>query len=202
MILKNRCLCVKKESVPKIIKMKILYTTDIHASPEHLSSMLLAAKNEAVDSLIVGGDLIPHHLPNERQSDIIQAQASYLKHIFVPSILNFKEKKDICIYLDMANDDFICNRYILEAYSSDVFYLLHMERHPLTDAVDIVGYMNVPPTPFSRKDWEKPDTAEFPFSPGNHVNFSGYISSNGVLEKTVIDPGSTATIESDLIQLS
>ena len=188
------------EKIPS--KMRILYTTDIHASPEHLSSMFLVAENEAVDCIIIGGDLIPHHLSNERQSGILKAQTAYLKHIFVPSIMNFREKKDIRIYLDMANDDFICNRYILEAYSNDLFYLLHMERHPLTEAVDVVGYMNVPPTPFSRKDWEKPDSLEFPFSLGNDILLSGYISSNGILEPIVIDLASTDTIDHDLNLLS
>ncbi|MCJ7771779.1 MAG: hypothetical protein MUP22_01455, partial [Desulfobacterales bacterium] len=73
---------------------------------------------------------------------------------------------------------------------------------PLTEAVDIVGYMNVPPTPFNRKDWEKPDSLEFPFSSGNDVHLSGYKSSNGILEPVVIDPTSTDTIDHDLNQLS
>ncbi|MBW1847122.1 MAG: metallophosphoesterase [Deltaproteobacteria bacterium] len=182
--------------------VKILYTTDIHASPDHLFSMLSIAKNEGVDSIIVGGDLIPHHLPDERQSNILKAQAKYLKDIFVPAIMNFREQKDICIYLDMANDDYICNRDILQEHNNDLFHLLHMEKHHLTDTVDIVGYMVVPPTPFNRKDWEKPDTPEFPFSPGNQVQLSGHISSNGILEKAVIDLNSSDTIERDHHQLS
>jgi len=182
--------------------MKIFYTTDIHVSPDHLFSMLSIAKNEGVDSIIAGGDLIPHHLPDEVQSNILKAQEKYLKNIFVPAIMNFREKNDIRIYLDMANDDYVCNRYILQEHNNDLFYLLHMEQHHLTDAIDIVGYMVVPPTPFNRKDWEKPDTPEFPFSPGNHVELSGHISSNNIMEKAVIDLNSSDTIERDLHQLS
>ena len=164
--------------------------------------MLRISEDEAVDCIIVGGDLIPHNLPDEWKSDALTAQEAYLKHIFIPSIMNFREKRDIRIYLDMANDDFVYNRYILEAYTNDLFYLLHMNRHHLTDMVDIVGYMNVPLTPFSRKDWEKPDTSEFPFAPGTHADLSGYRSSNGMLKRTVIDLKSTDTIERDLYQLS
>jgi Icc-related predicted phosphoesterase len=77
-----------------------------------------------------------------------------------------------------------------------------MERYPLTDDIDIVGYMNVPPTPFNRKDWEKPDTPQAPFSTGNDVRLPGVVSSSGVLEKTTIDLNSSDTIEHDLNRLS
>jgi Icc-related predicted phosphoesterase len=164
--------------------------------------MLSTAKEEDVDSIIVGGDLIPHHLPNVGKSNILIAQEKYLKDTFIPTIINFRDKNDTRIYLDMANDDYACNRYILQEYNDDLFHLLHLEQHHLTDGVNIVGYMIVPPTPFNRKDWEKPDTFEFPFSPGNHVELSGHISSTGDLENSVIDLNSNDTIEGDLHQLS
>ena len=44
--------------------MKILYTSDIHANPEHLFSMLNVANKEAVDAVVVGGDIVPHYLPD------------------------------------------------------------------------------------------------------------------------------------------
>jgi Icc-related predicted phosphoesterase len=77
-----------------------------------------------------------------------------------------------------------------------------MEKHALTKDIDILGYMNVPPTPFYRKDWEKPDAVKFVFSPGNDINVSGVISSNGTLEPITIDMNSSNTIERDLHQLS
>ena len=46
------------------VNMKILYTSDIHASDTHLSSMLLVAEREDVDGIIIGGDIVPHNLPN------------------------------------------------------------------------------------------------------------------------------------------
>jgi len=79
---------------------------------------------------------------------------------------------------------------------------LHMRKHKLADTVDIMGYMNVPPTPFDRKDWEKPDSIHQPFAPGNAVSLRGYTSSAGKLEETVIDLKSEDTIENDLKRLS
>ena len=137
------------------VTMRILYTSDIHASNRHLFSMLSVADKESVDCIIIGGDIIPHYLPGEQRFGILGAQAAYLEDTFISSLKSFKQKINIPLYLDMSNDDFACNRTVLEKYSEDLFCLLHMEKHPLTDSVDIVGYMNVPPTPFQRKDWEK-----------------------------------------------
>lgn len=182
--------------------MRILFTSDIHASSGHLFSMLSVADRQDVDSIIVGGDIIPHYLPNTSEVGILQAQAVYLEEVFIPEIEAFQQGRAVKIYLDLSNDDFICNRRLLEDRDGELFDLLHMRKHKLTDTVDIIGYMNVPPTPFDRKDWEKPDSTQQPFAPGNTVSLRGYISSAGKLEETVIDLKSENTIENDLKRLS
>jgi len=182
--------------------MKILYTSDIHASDDHLFSLLKIAKEEEVESIIVGGDIIPHHLPNSDRVGLLQAQAEYLRSVLIPTIKDFKQKRNITIYLDFSNDDFICNRKILEGLDGELINLLHMRRHKLTDDVDIIGYMIVPPTPFQRKDWEKPDSLGQPYARDNIISLDGYTSSKGMIEKTVINPASKNNIENDLAQLS
>jgi len=182
--------------------MKILYTSDIHANPEHLYSLLDVADKEAVDAVIVGGDLVPHYLPDADIIGLLQAQALYLENTFIPAIRQFKQQRQVAVYLDLANDDFICIRKVLENYTPELFNLLHMQKHKLTDHVDIIGYMFVPPTPFYRKDWEKPDSAEFPFARDNIITLDGYTSISGQLVKTVIDLSSDDTIENDLMQVS
>ena len=182
--------------------MKLLYTSDIHASPTHLSSLLSTAENAGVDTLIIGGDLIPHNLPGMQKGGILAAQATYLERSLIPAIKKFKQKTNIQIYLDLGNDDFICNRPILEAYDEDLFYLLHMKKHRLTEGVDIIGYMIVPPTPFERKDWEKIDVKNRPYPSDNQVTLTGYTSRSGFLEETRIDLSSPDTIENDLDHLS
>ena len=76
-----------------------------------------------------------------------------------------------------------------------------MRKHKLTDIVDIIGYMNVPPTPFQRKDWEKPDSIEAPFAKGNRIILDGYTSTGGNINKTFINLSSDNTIERDLVEL-
>ena len=182
--------------------MKFLYTSDIHASPEHLYSMLSVAEKEKVDCIIIGGDIVPHYLPDTRTVGVLKAQGIYLENIFIPTLRNFKKHLDASIYLDLGNDDFVANRNILKSHENNLLYLLHMRKYKLIDGVDIIGYMNVPPTPFTRKDWEKPDSAKMPFAKGNQVSLDGYSSKSGDIEKTFIDLESHDTIEKDLAQLS
>ena len=176
-------------------------TSDIHASGTHLFSMLSIAGEEKVDCIIIGGDIVPHALPDTSLKGPLQAQATYLTDVFIPAIKDFKQKRSSTIYLDLGNDDFMCNRKILEG-RKDLVRLLHFTKHRITDAVDIIGYMIVPPTPFGIKDWEKPDSTEIPYAPGTEISVQGYKSKNGQLKKTVLNLSSDDTIEKDLNRIS
>ncbi len=182
--------------------MKILYASDIHASSRHFFTLLTTAKKDVVDSIIIGGDIIPHYLPDTDTVGVLQAQARYLTNIFLPAVQDYLQQYEASIYLDFANDDYIGNRKILENYEGERLYLLHMCKHKLTDNIDVIGYMNVPPTPFYRKDWEKSDSIENPFAKGNYIRLDGYSSASGNLEKTRIRLDSKDTIENDLERLS
>jgi uncharacterized protein len=182
--------------------MKLLYTSDIHAGNGHLSSMLSIAEEKSVDGIVVGGDIVPHHLPESNTIGLIAAQAAYLKNIFIPALKAFKTKHDVPLYLDMANDDLACNRKVFEQYNENLLYLLHMKKYRLTDKLDILGYMNVPPTPFQRKDWEKPDSRNWPYAPGGYVMLNGVVSKGDTIKETKIHLDSGDTIENDLKKLS
>ena len=164
--------------------------------------MLTIAEKERVSGIIIGGDIIPHDLPDIQKVGVLKAQEIYLRDIFIPAIQGFRKRRDAPIYLDLANDDFIGNRHILENHDGKLLNLLHMRKHKLTDNVDIIGYMNVPPTPFTRKDWEKPDSVEIPFAKGNRIRLDGYTSHSGGLEEIFINVASDDTIEKDLAHLS
>ena len=182
--------------------MNILYTSDIHTNDNHLFALFTAAEAEKVDAIIIGGDLIPHHLPEDKRLGLLDAQVLYLKKTMISAIKEFRQRRDIPIYLDLGNDDLIFGRKILEKYDNELFHLLHMRKHHLSDGVDVIGYMNVPPTPFQRKDWEKPDSTEIPHPKNNHVLLNGYATKTGNIEATTIDLASTDTIEKDLSQIA
>lgn len=182
--------------------MKILYASDIHVDRAHLPAMLALASIEKADGLIVGGDIIPHGLPKTDEKGILYAQKAYLERDFIPALKEFKEKNSTHIYLDLGNDDFIASRSSLEAHDGSLFHLLHMRRHALAENLDIVGYMAVPPTPFTIKDWEKPDSMAQPYAEGGMVAMGGYVSRFGKLEKMRLDFSADDTIEKDLARLS
>ena len=185
----------------KIFFMKILYTSDIHSHAGFLESLLSITMSEAPDALIIGGDIIPHHLPNEHRLGLLTSQTIYLQDIFVPAVKRLKQQQHISIYLDLGNDDLAFSRKTLEPYDGDLFHLLHMKSHPLSAAVDVIGYMIVPPTPFQRKDWEKPDSKHSPYAKNNLILTDGYISRNGKLETISLNLQSDDTIETDLIRM-
>lgn len=166
--------------------------------------MFSKVNKEKADVLIIGGDIIPHDLEiiGMSGSDILWGQEKYLRDVFVPAIKVQMGIRPIPVYLDLSNDDFMSTRKVLEQYDGILFHLLHQRKHPLTDSADIIGYMNVPPTPFGRKDWEKPDTSEQRYAPGNFISVDGSISVNGELRRTFLDLRSDDTIERDLDRLS
>ena len=182
--------------------MKILFTADIHVDSRHLSVLCDIAARQSVDGLIIGGDLIPHFLPRSSPESLLKAQADYLETVLVPRLKAFRESTKCSIYLDLGNDDLRGARRILEAHDGVLFHLLHQRKHRLTPRVDIVGYMNVPPTPFVRKDWEKPDTGETPYEPDNRILLEGHVSRSGRIEKKRLDLNGNDTIENDLNRLS
>ncbi|HIJ57927.1 MAG TPA: hypothetical protein HPQ03_17640 [Deltaproteobacteria bacterium] len=181
--------------------MKILYTSDIHTSDNLLSDVLAQSENHAVDAVIIGGDLIPRQIPKRDLPKELKAQDQYIENTLIPQVMRFKEKSESAIYLDLSNFDFSYPRRLLEQHQGRLYRLLHMQKHPLTQAVDIIGYMMVPPTPFKKKDWEKIDSMDFPYPKGNRVLLKGVVSDSGGLQDTIIDLASHDTIESDLSEL-
>ena len=187
--------------------MKILYTSDIHADTGHLGAMLSAALENGADAVIVGGDIIPHHLPEWDGLGPLAAQREYLRRVMIPAFSAFQKKRPIPIYLDLGNDDWISGRSLLMPHDGTLFHLLHMRRHRLsaegdTKGIDVIGYMCVPPTPFKRKDWEKPDVRGWPYPPGNQVRLDGYLSGGGRLEEHTLDLDAEETIARDLDRIS
>ena len=75
--------------------MKVLYTSDIHASSTHLFSMLSIAEKDGVEAVIIGGDIIPHSLPDPSRIGVLQTHAQYIGEVFIPSIKDFKQKRDV-----------------------------------------------------------------------------------------------------------
>lgn len=182
--------------------MRILFAADIHVDPGHLEKLIQVSIDRNADALIIGGDIVPHDLPGAQAMDMLEAQAIYLESELIPGLNQLKASRDIEIFLDFGNDDFMASRRLLEPYQGKLLHLLHMQVHALTPHVDVAGYMMVPPTPFQRKDWEKPDAKEMPCPHAGLIRVKGYTTGKGCFEETLLDLESRRTIEADLAQLS
>ena len=189
--------------------MKILYCSDIHENEEHLSTLFRKAKKERVSAAIIGGDLIPKQrffklFRTREYNKLPIVQAEYIQNELVPAIRAYKRQHaDTVFYLDIGNDDFFIARRPLEtAEEEGLLRLLHMRKWPLTEEIDILGYMAVPPTPFAIKDLEKADSViEFACSVDSRRTglFTSPDGKGLVIEDLQWDE--TSTIEYDLQQL-
>lgn len=182
--------------------MRILFVADIHVNQDHLDHIIEAAIASDADALIIGGDIVPHYLPNAHAMGILDAQAMYLEGALIPALKRLKASTAISIYLDFGNDDFMANRPLLEPYQNNLFQLLHMQKYAISDEVDLIGYMMVPPTPFQRKDWEKPDAKDAPYPSSARVRLKGYTTRSGQIKEMSLDLDDDRTIEKDLDQLA
>lgn len=185
--------------------MKLLYAADIHVSRKHLAALLAVAESEGVGAVVIGGDVVPKELFG-KLGKVVRNQRKYIEGEFLPALEKFREANpSVKLFLDLGNDDFAINRDLLEeAEKEGLLYLLHMAVHPLTDGLDIVGYMGVPLTPFDIKDWERPDKrGEYPLPETRAVSY-GYISTreNGTgLLKHWVNVSKDTSIEEELTEL-
>lgn len=143
----------------RVTPVKIAYTSDIHENKQFLAQFLDIAEQEAVDAVVIGGDICPKAANRGLGAkSILLKQRDYILFTFIPTLMQFKENNPkIKLFVDVGNDDFRVNRYFLQQHDGKVFKLLHMACHELTPDLNIAGYMCVPLTPFGIKDWEKAD---------------------------------------------
>ena len=182
--------------------MRILFAADVHIDQDLLAQLAQQVLERHADVLIIGGDIVPHHLPRMRSLGMLDAQADYIDRTLIPTLSRLKARCRIDIFLDFSNDDLAANHHKLLPHQDALLNLLHMQKIPLSERVDIIGYMIVPPTPFQRKDWERPDAAGVPYPPMSRVQLKGYTTGSGKIQETWLDLDAKQTIETDLAELS
>jgi uncharacterized protein len=183
--------------------IKIIYTSDVHANSTHFENFLDIASKEDIKYVIINGDICPKNIFMEfsNLNIILRKQEAYLKEKLIIQLKKFKQQNpEKIVFMDLSNDDFKFNRYILERQENYLLNLLHMRIYEILPNINIVGYMAVPITPFGLKDWEKPDKKGYYDS---HSRLQGCRSINGaVKDDYTININSEDTIENDLKILS
>jgi len=180
--------------------MKLLFTSDTHVFPGHLTRILKAAAELRPQLLVLGGDLIPDWRRTIR--DTIPSHRAWVREKLLPTIERFHRSfPDTRIFLDLGNDDLAAAAPLLEARHGIDFELLHMRIAEAAPRLALAGYMAVNPTPFLIKDREKPDCRDWTGLDVMGVRREGVETVSGVERRTVLDPAS-GTIEDDLDRLS
>ena len=136
----------------------IIYAADIHGSEKLYKALFNISLQENVNSIIIGGDILPKSSTN----NLTNLQKKFINTKLIPMFKKFKkENPSVNVYLMMGNDDFKINMPFLEAgEQKGCFKLLDMEVHKLNNQFNICGYSHVPPLPFLMKDWQKHDTKD------------------------------------------
>ncbi len=144
--------------------MKIIYTADLHGIEGLYSQLFQLAINCQTDAIIIGGDLLPKH---GLFSTCVEDQRDFIIRCMKPMLKEIHDKlSGLEIYTMMGNDDWLINMpYLEELQSQGLLSLLHNKKHRIGKGFEIIGYRNVPPTPFSIKDSERLDTADAPIEP-------------------------------------
>ncbi|MBU1198218.1 MAG: metallophosphoesterase [Nanoarchaeota archaeon] len=172
----------------------MVFGADIHGNMNQFEKLVDYAINVSADSLVLGGDIAPKDLPSDK---FISGQRSFLENDLQDIIYMFKKAlPDSNVFLMMGNDDCAANLDVLEKHDPDLYTIIHEKRVKLTEDFDLVGYANVPITPFGIKDWEKFDLShaqsglgkEYAFRKSITYRFDGYKSKGNKWQRFLFTP--------------
>lgn len=183
---------------------KVLFTSDLHGNTVQYEKLVKHAVEISADYIILGGDIAP-----KGNLDYISCQRKFLENDFRRYFARIRrELPDSRAFIMMGNDDCAANLDIIEKDDGNLFQIIHGKRFNLTEDFDIVGYSNVPISPFGIKDWEKFDLTkinpllkkQYKERQLRNYSYGGYLSTkNGWKDHTIpYDLALTDSIQKDL----
>ncbi len=136
--------------------MRLAYASDLHGNVAHYQELLALAIRSQAEAIVVGGDLFPHE---PRVAEAISTQRRFLEAQLRPLLAAFRaEYPTVAVLLLAGNDDWAAAIAGLADLEHDgLAFALHGQVCRLGTTA-IAGYACVPPTPFSIKDFERPDS--------------------------------------------
>lgn len=177
--------------------MRLLFATDPHGNQTAYDDLLLRARDLDVQTLVLGGDL----LPLAHGGDRLAAQLRFARE-WLPAWLARARAQGARVFAVLGNDDWACCAPHLERL--DGLALLHGRAAPLDEGRWIAGYPCVPVTPFSMSDWDRLDAPGWrPPRPPKNVVMSEVVGDGGrVRAATLEEVAARPTIEEDLEALA
>jgi Icc-related predicted phosphoesterase len=141
--------------------VKILYTSDMHGNEKQYKAFVDYALEVEPNVVIIGGELLPKGAGRRIGNNYIPMQRAFLKERF-PRLLNpiGDNLPDTKVFVLPGNDD--CSVVDNEFRFFSHLRNINGKRVSISGGLEIVGYSNVPITPFGIKDREKFDLTEVP----------------------------------------
>lgn len=133
----------------------LAYTSDLHGNGAFYVEFLNLARKEKVQAAIIGGDLLPH---TSSRRTAIEQQRRFIATELRQILERHTEAGGPPVYVICGNDDWLAACAELQALeAAGLVFDLHMRALPLGNYC-VAGYACVPLTPFSIKDWERPES--------------------------------------------
>jgi Icc-related predicted phosphoesterase len=138
---------------------KIIFTADLHGDNGLYDQLFDLGHKEKATALLIGGDMLP------KEGDFFKLFDQQKKFIrrHLKSVLkkNARRNPSIPVYAMLGNDDWAGNLpYLRELETQGLLFIVHGKKFSLPGGFELIGYGNVPPTPFIIKDWERIDLPE------------------------------------------
>lgn len=158
--------------------MRILYTSDLHGRIDFYQEIISISKQQEIDTVILGGDLLPKE---GRFIESLDIQMHFVQNRFRKFLMALKHRVDASIFCILGNDDWAATLPLFRKIEADnLLHYLDGQIFQLSDELMITGYPYVPPTPFSPKDFEKRDLRND--APDSTTGFPA-VSRSGSIEK-------------------
>lgn len=142
--------------------MRCVFASDLHGSERKYSSLFTLLRQQPVDALFLGGDILPSGLFffSHRETGI----PDFLEHCFFSPLESLKTELGAAfpeVFVILGNDDLrIYEQFFFHAEERGLLRYMH-NRGFNWRGFKIFGYSCVPPTPFMLKDWERYDISRY-----------------------------------------
>jgi Icc-related predicted phosphoesterase len=150
--------------------MKLLYTSDLHGEISLYQDLSALAKSFSVETIALGGDLLPSFPPSKRYEDMIPNQRIFIDGFLLPFLKKILVTTLVRqIFLIPGNWD-VSYPYVFKDPTEGIVDL-NLRIYRLGNGYDLIGYPFVPPTPFRPKDYEKMDDPGAPWPPQRNPSY-------------------------------
>eukprot|EP01120_Amphizonella_sp_Union-15-10_P016606 TRINITY_DN8850_c0_g1_i1.p1 TRINITY_DN8850_c0_g1~~TRINITY_DN8850_c0_g1_i1.p1 ORF type:complete len:308 (-),score=48.31 TRINITY_DN8850_c0_g1_i1:87-1010(-) len=149
----------------------VVFASDMHGNNKQYEKLLKHLQTKKPRALLLGGDLTPKRKRKQSLKEQLINQYNWVLTFF-SSFLNKLKASQIPCYLILGNGDcFYSLVAFKELQERDLCKIIHLERVPLNEDFDIVGYPFVSFSYSSVKDFEKFDYSVCPLELKQLVDF-------------------------------